>query len=430
MAKEYYIRKSRLIHWLQFLLVAIYFLAMNWLYPAFVVHFYEYMGFTSDGVSLSEGLVLVSIFGLSNVYFAVSLSGFLKNVCAIFQVAFLIPNLIIWAHMEYSLQPTFAVLLLLFLLSWDGLKLPRIKTKILSIQEQSLLIVAIAILAFLPFAFFYRFHFDPKLFAFGKEIYEVRRQVSEVKIPLLGYLFSPYVKVLLPMAVAYAMLNKKYVLGCFALALMVLMFTMSPHKSIIFAAVVVLGLAILRRYDVQLLSFLGGVLSIFLIGTILAGNGELLLNSLIVRRVFFLPAYLNLANLEFFEGEQLSYSYSFLSRFFEYPYPYDPPHMIGLAYFDSETVNANSGFLSDTFINLGSVGLFAISVVIALIFKFFDSLKIHAAYFGLFFLYIFTLLNSSFFTSLLTHGGIALIIVALFLLNKTKRLALVNTKNK
>ena len=58
-------------------------------------------------------------------------------------------------------------------------------------------------------------------------------------------------------------------------------------------------------------------------------------------------------------------------------------------------------------------------LVAALIFKFFEALKLSSAYFGVLFLYLFTLLNGALFTSLLTHGGLVLILVAMLFIPQT-----------
>jgi hypothetical protein len=297
---------------------------------------------------------------------------------------------------------------------------------ILSIREQSFVFLLLSVIGFIPFAFIYDFHFDLSLFTFSGTIYEIREEVSNVNIPFLAYFLSPYVKVLIPMMIAYFFLHKRYWLGLVGVLFMVLMFTLTPHKSIIFSAVVVLGFAVIRKHDYQFTMLLGGVIVIILIGTIAAENGELMLNSLFVRRVFFLPAYLNQAYLDFFEGENLYYGYSFMSSFFDYSYPYEPASMIGLVYFGEESVNANSGFISDSIINLGHVGLFFITVLVALLFRLFDSLRISPGFFGLYFLFIFTLLNSGLFTSMLTHGGFALILFSMIFLNQTAKSTLDN----
>lgn len=423
---EYVIKKASINRFINLLLLVVFFITMNILYPNFLVKYYEYSGFTSNGVSAFELLISILLFAGSSFLFFQIESSFLRIVSGVFLILFLIPNVILWMHKEYSIIPSLMVLLLIYLLSWDIFRLPKLRMPILSIREQSFVFLLLSVIGFIPFAFIYDFHFDLSLFTFSGTIYEIREEVSNVNIPFLAYFLSPYVKVLIPMMIAYFFLHKRYWLGLVGVLFMVLMFTLTPHKSIIFSAVVVLGFAVIRKHDYQFTMLLGGVIVIILIGTIAAENGELMLNSLFVRRVFFLPAYLNQAYLDFFEGENLYYGYSFMSSFFDYSYPYEPASMIGLVYFGEESVNANSGFISDSIINLGHVGLFFITVLVALLFRLFDSLRISPGFFGLYFLFIFTLLNSGLFTSMLTHGGFALILFSMIFLNQTAKSTLDN----
>jgi hypothetical protein len=418
---EYVIKKTSLNKLIQLLLLVAFFVLMNILYPGFLVEHYEYSGFTSDGITVIELLIAILLFG-GSIFILFSIeSSFLRIVSGVFQILFLIPNVILWMHKEYTIIPSLMVVLFMALLSWDMFRLPNLRMPILSIKEQSFVFILLSVIGFIPFAVIYDFHFDLSLFTFSGAIYEIREEVSHVNIPFLGYLLSPYVKVLLPMMIAYYLLHKRYWLGLVGVLLMILMFTLTPHKSIIFSAIVVLGFALIKKHDYQFTLLMSGIIVFILIGTVAAANGELMLNSLMVRRVFFLPAYLNQAYLDFFDGENLYYGYSFMSSFFDYPYPFEPASMIGLIYFGKESVNANSGFISDAVINLGYVGLFFMTVLVALIFRLFDSLNISAGFFGLYFLFIFTLLNSGLFTSMLTHGGFALILFSMIFLNQTAK---------
>ncbi|MFH2096468.1 MAG: hypothetical protein ABIJ16_12230, partial [Bacteroidota bacterium] len=61
------------------------------------------------------------------------------------------------------------------------------------------------------------------------------------------------------------------------------------------------------------------------------------------------------------------------------------------------------------------------TVITALIFNFFSNIRMHHAFFGMIFLFVFQLANSGLLTTLLTHGLILLIFTG-FLMLRAKTL--------
>jgi hypothetical protein len=418
-AKEYIAKLTDFTGILEFLLGGIIFLLFNYVYVSFIVEHYDYMGFSTNGVSFVEVLVAIAVFTITNVHYVTKQSRFIRAICTLVQLFFLFPNVVLWLHMDLPFMVITCIVIFILLLSWNGLNLPKIRTTILSVNEQGLVLVLLGGLFFVPFAVGYNFHFSSNLFKLGEIIYEIREENQQSGNSFLAYLLSPYVKVLIPLMIAYSVIYKRYVLTALGFVLMLLMFTLTAHKSIFFSAIVVLGFASLRKINVQLPLMMVGLSSIIILGILASWNGELLINSIVVRRVFFVPAYLNFAYMELFADEQFYYGYSFMKWFVEYPYDLEPAKLVGEAYFGSASVNANNGFICDALVNLGFVGAIPILILVTLVFKLIDSLQINEAYFGLFFLFIFTLLSSGLFTTLLSHGGFFLITVSVFLISNT-----------
>jgi hypothetical protein len=138
------------------------------------------------------------------------------------------------------------------------------------------------------------------------------------------------------------------------------------------------------------------------------------------RRALLLSALLDYCYFDFFDENYIYWSNSFMSRFIEYPYDISPDFIIGRDYFDRPKMNANVGIISDGFKNAGYIGALLNIFIVASIFSFLNSLKISPKFFGLFILFLFSLLNSSLTTILLTHGGFLMIIVAMFVLRNTE----------
>jgi len=151
-------------------------------------------------------------------------------------------------------------------------------------------------------------------------------------------------------------------------------------------------------------------------------TGNIYLESLFIRRVFFVPALLNQFYFDFFADNHLYLSHSIFKSFIDYPYELNPSHLIGKEYFSSEVMSANNGFISDGFMNFGIVGIILNIIFVTMLIKFFDDQKISSKFFGIFILMIFSLLSSFFLTNLLTHGIILLILLTIFILKNTKQI--------
>lgn len=419
--KQYIVKLDQFTGILEFLFGGIIFLLFNYVYLDFILVHYDYMGFISNGIELTEGLIVLAVFVLSNVHYVTKQSRFIRAVCTLVQLFFLFPNLVLWMHMDMPFTVVLSILIFIYMMSWNVFDFPKIKTTILSVNEQVLLLVFLGILFFVPFAVGYNFHFNLSLFKLGEIVYQIREENDQLSNTFLNYLLSPYVKVLIPLLMTYGVINKRYWLTGFGFLLMVLMFTLTAHKSIFFSAVVVLGFAVLRKINWQLPLMMGGLIAVIIVGIVASWYDDLLINSMVVRRVFFIPAYLNYTYMELFADEHFYYSYSFMHNLIEYQYDLEPSKLIGETYFGSPTVNANNGFISDGLINLGFWGALPTYLFVALLFKLIDALKINEAYFGMFFLFVFTLLSSGLFTTLLSHGGFFLILVSLFLIGNTAK---------
>ena len=154
-------------------------------------------------------------------------------------------------------------------------------------------------------------------------------------------------------------------------------------------------------------------------GVYLANSSDsIILESLLLRRYLIAPAFLNVVYYDFFNGEEFRYGYSFLKTFYTYPYEKLPAYIIGSEFFEGSVLNANNGFFSDSYINFGKRGIVITTVLVAVLMKFFDALKIEGKYFGLFFVLMGLLRSSAFPTILLTHGVWFFILASFFILRK------------
>jgi hypothetical protein len=397
------------------------FLAFFYLYPTFLVAKYAYMGFTMIPFEGPKLVLCILLFLLSFVYVGSKQSLFLKNSSLFFQVFFLLPNLVFYSYNEMSILPSVAVTFLIFLLNLPFPKLSQIGVLTPKPLEVLILLLAIALPIFGVVISLYPVSFNTDLLKFGKAIYEVReRNASVVNSTFISYTLSPLVKVVLPILVLYLIEKRKFLLSLGVVLIITSLFFITAKKGVFFGLILVLFFAFVNHYRKQASLFVFGLLAVIGTGMILNANGNLMVNSLVVRRVFFLPAYLNWAYLDFFSGENLYYGYSFLSHFVHYPFDAEPAILIGREYFYTSSGYANNGFISDALINLGVVGLFLVVSLVALIFRFFNALNLGPIYFGVFFIFLFALLSTGFFTVMFTHGGLWLLAVA-YIISKSKK---------
>ncbi|WP_276168602.1 hypothetical protein [Zobellia alginiliquefaciens] len=109
-----------------------------------------------------------------------------------------------------------------------------------------------------------------------------------------------------------------------------------------------------------------------------------------------------------------------MKTFIDYRYDVTHAHLIGEAYFNSPNMDANNGLISDGFMNWGTWGVLINCFIVSFYFMVLNSLRIPAKYFGLYLLIIFSFISSSTPTVMLTHGGLALLIISIFILNESK----------
>ena len=82
-------------------------------------------------------------------------------------------------------------------------------------------------------------------------------------------------------------------------------------------------------------------------------------------------------------------------------------------------MNANNGLISDGYMNLGVVGILLNLILFSCIMTFIKSLNISMKFYGIVFLFIFSVLSSPLSTIMVTHGGFILLIILNFTIKNT-----------
>lgn len=405
---------------LQFLLfsVLVYVLAV-FEYQNFIVQNYAYMGYPND-FSVTKAVVCFLLYVFSHILLFTKGTQFIQGFTALLLLIFFMPILVL---NQYSITGNEFVLFSVYLLILINLdiKVKLARLRLFKPSEKPVIITIIAVLLFIPFLFTFKVNFDSKLFLFGSEIYEVREGLLEKGNFFTNYMLSPLFQYVLPVVAIYGLSKRKFFIFSVAIGMSILMYLMIPQKSIFFGIFVVVFFYFFKRPIRKVAVFTAIVLGLFIMSIYLAKtNNFIVLESLLLRRYFLVPAFLNHVYFDFFNGEYLKYSYGFLKDFFYYPYDMYPAHLLGKEFFHGRVLNANNGFLSDGYINFGLYGMLVNTTIIAALIKFFDGLSLDVKFFGLFFLFLNVTRSSALPTMLLTHGVWLLILVAYLFLRKDK----------
>jgi len=262
-----------------------------------------------------------------------------------------------------------------------------------------------------------------------EKVYEFRN-ISAAEVPgIFGYIFSNASNVLIPLALTLALRFKRYFFAALIVVCATILFGMTHHKSVLFTPFVVVLLYILfatsRSSRILGIAFLAipciAIAEILYIHYVLGAHQAGYFTSLTVRRVLFTPAMLDTLFLDFFERNPLYYwsASRFASWIHENPYGITAPYVIGIEYFASPQMAANTGAIGSGYANAGLFGVALYSVAIGLFIGMLNGYGArigHAAVAAVSFVLVFYVVTTTdLTTALLTHGLLLLVfILALF----------------
>lgn len=348
-------------------------------------------------------------------------SDFLYSILLLILVFFVIPSGLLYSsssHINWEiflLQNLFFISVYLFsFIKWN-LTFPSINS-----YQSMILLISITAIGLIPFVILYGPYLDVRNL-WMVEVYATRRLV-EAKVHNLytAYTYSWFSKIIIPIAIVFCIYFRKHMLLYISIIFLLFLYLCGAHKMVFFGTFFIV---VFYKYDyLKKMFFFMKLMTLFLVVTILATVifDYTFLWELTFRRALMLSALLDYCYFDFFHQNYIYWSNSFMSSFIHYPYDISPDFIIGRDYFNKPEMNANVGIISDGYKNAGVIGACINISIVAVIFSFLNAMKISPKFFGLFILFLFTLLNSSLSTILLTHGGFLLIIMAAFVLNDTK----------
>lgn len=251
------------------------------------------------------------------------------------------------------------------------------------------------------------------------KVYDFRRVASSNLPAIYGFITPNITKVLLPFSLVLAVAGKNIIAAFLSILGSILMYGMLHHKGIIFYPIIVLCVYyIITKSDRFLLTIIASsnlILFISWIDTLI--GGVTYIATIILRRMYFVPASANFGYYDFFSKNKfvmLSNS-KITMGLIDYPYKEPYQSLLGkLGGFDE--MWANTGWIGTSYMHFGYWGMLLFALFIGLLFNCIDSLaksRGNALVTGLVLIPFFSLfISSDLPTALLTHG----ILLTIFLL--------------
>ncbi|AZN67665.1 hypothetical protein DX910_04560 [Acinetobacter haemolyticus] len=213
----------------------------------------------------------------------------------------------------------------------------------------------------------YKFNISKILdFSIFTDTYLIRDEFRDAKSDssgLAGYSIFWLAKVFLPFFICYGLAFKQKTFLILGIALQILIFSVSAHKSFVFSIFLILAVYILLIYKSNFYQWVLGLLSLTALSVILYKflNIPFLLD-VIIRRSLVVPGVLSHWWINFFSiNNFVFFKNSFLGNFFESNYNLAAPFVIGQYYFGSDWTSANVNFAIDAY---GNGGFFAFSIIL------------------------------------------------------------------
>lgn len=206
-------------------------------------------------------------------------------------------------------------------------------------------------------------------------VYEFREDSgASINIGLMSYINSWAMKVFGPIALTIALWQKRYIIAVFVIGMHILWFGISAHKAVLFYPFLVIFLWVWFRNTRALsLIALGMSLVVFLSFLLYIYMDDIIVSSMFVRRVFFVPSLLTFSYYDFFSVRNFIYwSQSFTSFFIMYPYDVSAAILIGQHL--GIDAHANNSFLSTGYMHAGVPGVILYGVLVGYLFRMIDSI--------------------------------------------------------
>ncbi len=250
-------------------------------------------------------------------------------------------------------------------------------------------------------------------------IYDIRDDV-DYGFALIRYTAVWQYRVINPYYMIYGLKKRNYKIVTAFILLQLLAYLIVARKEVLFAPVLILGVYwMLNKFDFGKMFTLGITGLVTFCTLIYKCLAFKLPFAIVPVRLLFDPAMIDFMFYEQFSTNlnKLYYSESHLGMLFGMTYQYDKPSgwVVNDIYFPTIEAEANTGYLSYGYANMGFIGMLIASILLVLILKLLDRQSGNKKYVFAFCAYPFSVLvNGGLLTALLTGGILLLIIIVFF----------------
>ena len=299
------------------------------------------------------------------------------------------------------------------------------KRSIINLKENytRLFFVVLVLLFVLPFFRFYRSINLKNLFLI--DIYSTRMIMRSYDKGILGYVFPPLSRVVLPFLFVYGIKNKKKMLSIMSIVSVLLLFLLNGALKSIFFGTITAIFFIKGDYPKKEMNFLKAFFYANVLGLVSYAVFKSSLINDYMRRIIFVPASLFETYFVYFKNNLTYFFHSkTLSTLSLHEREFSISQFIGENVIGKEGLNANVGIFVEGFFSFGTIGVFMFSLFFMFILIYVRKLNFSGAYFGIFFAFLY-IINTSFIeTLMLTHGLLFLLVFAFLFFPKEERVNL------
>ncbi len=346
---------------------------------------------------------------------------FIFSIYVLLIIFFFYPASIIYCLSDFSGEPMYSIFcMMLPIVLVCNLKLKLVRLN-LPEKGKNLFFLCMILLLLVPIIFKMGFYINFENI-FLKDVYETRKIFAENCSGILDYFFNWLSKVIIPISIIFFLMNKKYTYAILAVICLLYLYFISGNKLTYITCFSMLFFYFFgKNFQEKILWFLSLLIIVLLFLPILDNLflSTPILQGTFVMRMLFFPALLNHSYFDFFSNNPLFFAEShFFNLFFPYPYTMKVGFLISQTYFGTVDMFANNGIVSDGYMNLGYFGVAINSIILAIIFLFFNSVNLDSKYFGYFVTLIFLFLSAPMLSMFITSGLFIVMGLSLFL--KTK----------
>lgn len=384
-----------------------------------VYNIYEHVGFEYQQDSFKQIISTTIFFIFIAIFFLLKkMDSFTWSVTT---YVFSIMTIPILVYYEYN--PTMnisylighlsvIIFLILFLNSSSKTKARNVIKKV----EDKRVLYFLVLLMICPFIITYGFNFNFDIFTLASEaIYDVRYASIENSNVLTRYFEGWLSKAICPILLVYGLIKKDKKIILFSAIILLYIFLISAHKSLFLGTLTILFFYFIKGYERKILSFMILICSLISISEILTYlDIPNPITAIVTYRYLFVPVEVGSYYFEFFDEKFTYWSQSPFNPFVFYKYNSTPAYVIGDYYYNDPTLAANTGIISDGFMNFGFLGILINVLIFVFIVYLWKRKRISEKYFGVFVSYLIAFQNSSLPTIFLTHGLIIVFLLFTF----------------